>query len=100
MRLVDAAGTAGKNDAFGVQPFYFSSSRTAGKKLRICIDFSDAPGDELRVLGAEVKDGYAVSKRPIRQRFCGVLLYFRLSHGEPPLQGSYIIALPGLPSAL
>ena len=54
--LVDAAGAAGEDDAFGGERADAVEGGGEGEDLAVDLAFADAPGDELAVLRAEVED--------------------------------------------
>ena len=54
--IVYAVGTAGEDDADGVQGLDIGQGRGVGLDLAVHIALPDAPGDELVILSAEVND--------------------------------------------
>ena len=56
VRLVDAPGAAGKNDALGREFLDFRQRHHKGVDFAIDLELPHPPGDELGVLGAEIQD--------------------------------------------
>src|SRR5690606_16829005 len=54
--LEDARGTAGEDDRRGLQRLDGGDAHRARVDLTVDAELADAPGDELRVLAAEVED--------------------------------------------
>src|SRR5712692_3916575 len=63
LRIVDRAGPAGKHDARGFELVDFVERGGARENGREDLLLANAPGDELRVLAAEIENDYAAAFR-------------------------------------